>query len=231
MRTDIQKREQAIRDSQSELYDSFFDRWRVEAETHAVVSQFPSHVIQALDIGSGTGRYLPALACVSQQVVALDFSFGSLIVARRKNAGNSSRFVSAAAEELPFEDRVVDLVVAGQVFQHLPNRSSREGFLREVRRVLRPGGVVVASCYHFNLVNRFKKDRVSAISASLYYRRHTSSEMKKLFLDQGFMNVQVTRAVSLPDFLGSARFDGFISATPIGRLLGRTVVVRASTDS
>jgi SAM-dependent methyltransferase len=51
------------------------------------------------------------------------------------------RLAGASAETLPFRDGVFDLVFSFFVLEHVPNRDAA---LREMRRVLRPGGRVVA---------------------------------------------------------------------------------------
>jgi SAM-dependent methyltransferase len=46
------------------------------------------------------------------------------------------------AEKLPFEDASIDVVHSNQVIEHLPGT---DHFMREIRRVLRPGGYAVVS--------------------------------------------------------------------------------------
>ena len=45
-------------------------------------------------------------------------------------------------QRLPFDDSAFECVIAGEIIEHVPNPDS---FLREIRRVLRPGGVLVIS--------------------------------------------------------------------------------------
>lgn len=66
-------------------------------------------------------------------------------VARRNAVQNKSRaeFKFAAIEHLPFEDVSFDVVMSSCMLHHLPAELKREG-LREVWRVLKPGGRFVA---------------------------------------------------------------------------------------
>ena len=97
------------------------------------------------DIGSGTGRFAGALAeGFSALVYAIEPSAKMLEVARAKWAANATargevRFLCAAAEAIPLPDDSSDMVFMSQVYHHLedPDRA-----LGEVRRILRPGGIV-----------------------------------------------------------------------------------------
>jgi ubiquinone/menaquinone biosynthesis C-methylase UbiE len=91
---------------------------------------------RVLDLGCGTGRNLP-LCGRGTRIVGLDPCRASLLKARRRTPGVP--LVRARAEALPFRDGAFDTVVSGLVFCSVtdPPRS-----LAEVRRVLRPGGVL-----------------------------------------------------------------------------------------
>jgi SAM-dependent methyltransferase len=97
-----------------------------------------------VDVGCGTGAL--ALEAVRRwpaaQVDATDISAGMLAVAARTLAGAGPeagrvRLAKAPADRLPFEDGAFDIALAAFVLQLVP---SRPRALREMRRVLRPGG-------------------------------------------------------------------------------------------
>lgn len=100
-----------------------------------------------LDLGTGTGAL--ALAVLERwpvaRVTGIDPSGRMLDVAadrarlRWSALPGRLRLVVASADRLPLADRSVDLVVSSFVIQLVPKRSA---VLREVRRVLRPGGRV-----------------------------------------------------------------------------------------
>jgi SAM-dependent methyltransferase len=91
---------------------------------------------RVLDLGCGTGRTLPLFGR-GVRAVGLDPCHESLLKARRRAPGVP--LVRARAEALPFRGGVFDTVVSGLVFcsvEHVPRG------LAEVRRVLRPAGVL-----------------------------------------------------------------------------------------
>ncbi|HMB07321.1 MAG TPA: class I SAM-dependent methyltransferase, partial [Isosphaeraceae bacterium] len=93
------------------------------------------HGLRVLDLGCGKGRFAAALGADGAEVLGLDRSAAMLASARGLDR------VRASARHLPFPPASFDGVVAVEVFEHLPARAIG-AVLREVRRVLRPGGVV-----------------------------------------------------------------------------------------
>jgi SAM-dependent methyltransferase len=96
---------------------------------------------RALEIGSGTGFFLLNLmqAGLATRGSVTDISPGMVSVALR-NAGSLGLDVDgrvADAETIPYEDASFDVVVGHAVLHHIPDV---ERALREVLRVLKPGG-------------------------------------------------------------------------------------------
>jgi len=91
---------------------------------------------RTLDVGCGTGRNLP-LYGASVRVIGLDPAWPSLLRARRRRP--DAPLVQGSAEALPFRSATFDTVVSGLVFCSVPDASQG---LREVRRVLKPGGML-----------------------------------------------------------------------------------------
>lgn len=99
---------------------------------------------RALDLGCGTGGVLSELAgrrAAPRAAVGVDPS--ARMLARVPPLPAGWRLVRAEASALPFGDRSFDLVTAAYLL-HLLDAGGRAGALREARRVLRPGGRLVA---------------------------------------------------------------------------------------
>jgi malonyl-CoA O-methyltransferase len=96
---------------------------------------------RALDLACGTGRYAHLLAqSGARDVVAADFSPAML---RNLTDGIPVR---ATLTQLPFVDGAFDIVVSGLALGHA--QDLRQCFA-EICRVLRPGGVLLYSDFHF----------------------------------------------------------------------------------
>ncbi|MGY1670932.1 class I SAM-dependent methyltransferase [Geodermatophilus sp. SYSU D00710] len=92
--------------------------------------------LRVLDLGAGTGLLTDVLLAAGHEVVAVDLSARMLDQLRARHPGVPARV--GGAEEIPLPDRSVDAVVAGQAAHWFdPDPAARE-----LRRVLRPGGVV-----------------------------------------------------------------------------------------
>ncbi|MCU0786447.1 MAG: bifunctional demethylmenaquinone methyltransferase/2-methoxy-6-polyprenyl-1,4-benzoquinol methylase UbiE [Verrucomicrobia bacterium] len=99
---------------------------------------------RALDVCCGTGDLAFALAARGVEVVGLDFSEAMLTVAKSKVQSPKSgvelaapRFLHGDALAIPFPDASFDIVTVGY---GLRNLSNWEAGLREMARVVKPGG-------------------------------------------------------------------------------------------
>jgi SAM-dependent methyltransferase len=94
-----------------------------------------------LDFGCGHGMAAVVLARRGARVTAFDLSPAYVAEARHRAGANGVdvRFVVADGERLPFADASFDRVWGNAILHHLD--LERTG--RELRRVLRPGGIVV----------------------------------------------------------------------------------------
>jgi ubiquinone/menaquinone biosynthesis C-methylase UbiE len=108
---------------------------------------------ELLDVGSGTGAL--ALSALERwpavRVRAVDPSSRMLEIAaaaaRRRSPAFASRLrtITAAADRMPMVDAGIDAAVSSFVIQLVPNRAAA---LREVHRVLRPGGRFACVTWH-----------------------------------------------------------------------------------
>jgi ubiquinone/menaquinone biosynthesis C-methylase UbiE len=101
-----------------------------------------------LDIGCGTGSLAIAAkrrVGAAGTVQGIDASPEMIARARRKasKAGVDVPFTNGVVEALPFPDGHFDAVLSTLMLHHLP-REPRQQCAREMRRVLKPGGRVLA---------------------------------------------------------------------------------------
>ena len=94
----------------------------------------------ALDAGAGTGAVGDLLRELGAEVVSVDLEPDML----RHRLGSRGHAVVGDVVRLPLRSRQFDLVVAGFVLNHVAEHVAA---LRELGRVTRPGGVVLASVF------------------------------------------------------------------------------------
>lgn len=102
---------------------------------------------RVLDVGCGTGTLLKLLAPqagASGHLTGVDLSTGMLEVARAKLAGLPAELVLANAEDLPFPDASFDRVTTSLAV-HEMTVTGRLNTLKEMRRVLKPGGIAAVA--------------------------------------------------------------------------------------
>ncbi len=97
---------------------------------------------RVLDAGCGTGRALPPLRAAvgpSGVVVGADLTPAMLQAAVRAGRDREGRLLLADVAALPLRSRSLDAVFGAGLISHLPSPSEN---LRELARVVRPGGVL-----------------------------------------------------------------------------------------
>jgi SAM-dependent methyltransferase len=167
---------------------------------------------RVLDVATGGGHTALAFAPLAREVVASDITREMLAAARGfvhgKGASNV-RFAGADAGSLSFAASVFDLVTCRVAPHHFPDCGQ---FVREMARVLRPGGVAAVID---NVVpeDRSADDFVNALEKRRdpsHNRAYTGAEWPKLFLDAG-LRVETT------EFFRKARdFDSWVGMQGAG---------------
>jgi SAM-dependent methyltransferase len=95
-----------------------------------------------VDIGCGLGRLTRPLAQRAGRVIAIDVSSEMLERARLLNEHlDNVEWMHGDGESLrPVADASVDACISHVVFRHIPDPAITLGYIREIGRVLRPGG-------------------------------------------------------------------------------------------
>ncbi len=150
-----------------------------------------------LDIGSGTGTWLAMVAgspLPSRRVVGLDYSWKMCRVAHDKGReikDGGPCFVNADSEHLPFADGSFDVLTCSHSFHHYPHQAA---VVREMRRLLRPGGRLL-------LIDGFRDNVIGWTLYDVFITRGESTPtsrvhhvdwrtMRRFFLDAGFRDVR-----------------------------------------
>jgi ubiquinone/menaquinone biosynthesis C-methylase UbiE len=96
-----------------------------------------------VEVGCGAGRLTNALTQDFAVVHALDISPHR--IAQARNVPNSSKISFHVVREsvIPLADGACDLCISTHVFQHIADMHVIENYLREMYRVLRPGGCIL----------------------------------------------------------------------------------------
>jgi malonyl-CoA O-methyltransferase len=113
----------------------------MQAEQAAMLERLPpTHGRCVLDLACGSGRYAAqALQRGAARIVAVDFSLAML---RQVSAGEALR---GELDALPLRDAQFDLVISGLALGHASDLSA---CMREIARVLKPGGTLLYSDFH-----------------------------------------------------------------------------------
>lgn len=147
-----------------------------------------------LDLGCGAGHASFAAAAVVERVVAYDLSAAMLGVVQQAAADKGLQNIQTeqgVAERLPFADRSFDVVISRYSAHHWHDVAQA---LREVKRVLRPGGRVIFMdvCSPGHAVLDIYLQTVEALRDTSHVRNYSAGEWLGWFGEAGLMVRTVT---------------------------------------
>ena len=131
-----------------------------------------------LDIASGEGYGSSLLADQAASVTGVDISEESITHATVRYGHQSNlRFLRGSCEAIPCPDASFDVVVSFETIEHIDDP---EGFLHEVRRVLKPDGVFLVSTPNCDVYNHGSSEK------NPYHRREMSPLEFRTILQRHF---------------------------------------------
>ena len=125
--------------NETSLFNAYYERPAILALAGDVAGR------RILDAGCGSGPLFAALRDRGAIVTGFDSSTGMLDQARRRLGDGADLRVADLGRPLPFPDGAFDDVIASLVLHYLEDWTAP---LAELRRVLRPGGRLIASVDH-----------------------------------------------------------------------------------
>jgi ubiquinone/menaquinone biosynthesis C-methylase UbiE len=123
-----------MRSFESNLYERLYGRILRELRPE----------MNVIEIGCGSGQLSIPLSESVASWDATDFSPAMIAQAKKRPHGGNLSFYVRRASDLPYEHSTFDAAVASNVLHVMPHP---ERALRELRRVLKPGGLLIAPTY------------------------------------------------------------------------------------
>ncbi len=183
---------------------------RVMAVTHKTIfKNLDNNVVAKLDlqpnddyleIGFGSGSFMKSHASHVQSITGLDHSEDMVRLATRYNQkrvkAGTAEFKHGEASSLPWDDGRFSVVLAMESFFFFPKPAES---LKEIHRVLRPGGRLVIS---LSLNADDGKDHTEDVKRS-GIRLYTGQEMQSMFKEAGFpkSSIAYSKEFMMPGFM------------------------------
>ncbi|MGA0604493.1 class I SAM-dependent methyltransferase [Phenylobacterium sp. VNQ135] len=148
----------------------------------------PKRPLVGVDLGSGTGRFTPALAeAFGGPVYGVEPSTRMRETAEAQAAHPNVRYLAGHAAAIPLPDAAADFVLMFLSFHHYPDR---EAAVREIARVLKPGGrAILRSTFKERIPDHWWRSyfpRSQQIEEAMF---PTVAEARLYFEDRGFSTV------------------------------------------
>ncbi len=106
-----------------------------------IIQEYCKPGARILDIGCGNGNIARGIGSLGYNVTGIDFSNSAINYAQSKNKLPNVTFAVRSAEEVTMQENY-DAIICSEVLEHLHQPSS---LVQTIARILRPGGVLVAT--------------------------------------------------------------------------------------
>lgn len=197
-----------------------------------------------LDVGAGWAWHW--MATSSPNVIAMDFSFEQLLIAKRllgSKIDENVHLICANAVEMPFKARVIDGIWSVQTLQHL-EAPALDRCLRSLSLAVKSGGEVEIYWINWQRPGRVVRQLLGRnvskeTRVPYYFRSATGDELRALFSTyfSGEVEIGYNETIFHPDLrlihqLPLANIDAAIGRIPfIKQRLARQIVVRIGSPS
>jgi len=191
----------------------FFAEYKIRDISEAVRSTGP--VSNILDFGSGVGNSVPHVEKYFPQshLTCLDVSGRSLEISKER-FGDRVKHSLFDGENIPFSCGTFDIAYAACVFHHIAVAKHKQ-LLLELRRVLKPGGLLFV--FEHNPLNPLTIQAVNTCPFDENANLIRGAQMRSVFEEAGYDDVDVRFRIFFPSFLSSLRtFERYMTWLPFG---------------
>jgi SAM-dependent methyltransferase len=195
----------------------YFAEYKIKdmAEALAANPAFRKPALDILDFGSGVGTSVPYLRRYFplSRPTCIDVSSKSLAVAAARFPGLAD-FVQFDGAKLPFDNDTFDVAFAACVFHHI-DHSEHIHLLREIRRVLRPGGTIFL--FEHNPLNPLTAYAVRSCEFDENASLISGSTMRRRLAEAGLSQTRLRYRLFFPHLLAPfRRLEKWLTAVPLG---------------
>jgi ubiquinone/menaquinone biosynthesis C-methylase UbiE len=178
--------------SNKSYYDAFSERYDHGRDEgyHKLIDDQAAELVRrvgtdkdVLEVGCGTGLVLQRVATFARTAKGIDLSPGMLAHARARGL----EVQEGSATDLPFPDASFDVAYSFKVLAHIPDLGA---CLREMLRVIRPGGHIVFDAYN--------RDSLRFLVKRLWGPRATSSAFDEHAIGTRFSTIAEIEAAIPP---------------------------------
>jgi ubiquinone/menaquinone biosynthesis C-methylase UbiE len=131
-----------------------------------------------LDIASGSGYGTKLMSARASYVYGVDNNVDAIKYSKKNYSATNAEFLPGDATKIPLKDEVVDCVVSMETLEHIKDQ---EEFLNEIKRVMKPNGVLALST---------PNDRVYPKGNHFHVKEHNKTTLYAL-LSKFFSNVKI----------------------------------------
>ncbi len=176
----------------------------------------PENISTFLDAGCGRGSYVAFASSKGARAIGIDIVSGGMKIAKKNSTGE---FLVGDVRALPIKDDYFDYVVSYGVVEHFKETDKA---LREIFRVLKPGGTAVISVPGLITLHWLTKTFSKAVGTwgCGYERSFTPWGFKKMLENENLKVVDVkiaeTGIFDFPKYPSLAKFIGFFDR-PLAR--------------
>ncbi|PIE97623.1 MAG: hypothetical protein CR988_07130 [Treponema sp.] len=164
------------------IYNFIFAKKKNYRTMYNLISEHLNSSMTVLEVGTGPGLIAREICDSVKSVVATDFSDAMIEQAKKLNNADNIEYAVQDASSLEYKDNSFDAVIIANVLHIVPNP---EEIIKELKRVLRKGGIIIAPTFlwkEMNFFGRIKKTIMLRRKFPIYTKWDSSGFLK--FLEQ-----------------------------------------------
>jgi SAM-dependent methyltransferase len=163
--------------------------WRQTLEEHVLPFAFgPLEPLdlgrEVLEIGPGPGMATDLMRSRVPRLTSIELDPGLAAALRSRLAGTNVDVVEGDATAMPFDDGRFTGAVTFTMLHHVPTVELQDSMFREVARVLRPGGLFIAT-------DGVARDELAALHDDDIYNPVDPTTLEERLTAAGFRNIEV----------------------------------------